>query len=93
MLTSCSSSVILLVLLNLSLCVGPLTAQAQLAVKVPRIGYLGDMPGPFIDAFREGLRELGYIEGQNLAVEYRWAEGHEHRLPSASCKWRRRRWA
>jgi putative ABC transport system substrate-binding protein len=71
----------LLIALAVGLLVAPLAA-AQAPAKIPRIGYLGDMPGPFSDAFREGLRERGYIEGQNLALEYRWAEGHEPRLPT-----------
>jgi putative ABC transport system substrate-binding protein len=82
MLTALRSSALCLVLLSLSLWVEPFTTAAQAPAKLPRIGYLGDMPGPFSDAFREGLRELGYIEGQNLTLEYRWAEGHEHRLPT-----------
>ena len=53
---------------------------------IPVIGYLGsESPGPFapfVDAFRQGLSETGYIEGQNLAIEYRWAEGHYDRLPA-----------
>ena len=44
-----------------------------------RIGVLGDVPAARWDAFREGLRELGWVEGQNLAVEYRWAEGNSER--------------
>jgi putative ABC transport system substrate-binding protein len=52
----------------------------------PVIGYLGsESPGPFapfVDAFRHGLSETGYIEGQNLAIEYRWAEGRYDRLPA-----------
>jgi putative ABC transport system substrate-binding protein len=53
---------------------------------MPVIGYLGsESPGPFapfVDAFRHGLSEAGYIEGQNLAIEYRWAEGRYDRLPA-----------
>src|SRR5580704_18890662 len=53
---------------------------------IPVIGYLGsESPGPFapfVDAFRHGLGETGYIEGQNLAIEYRWAEGGYDRLPA-----------
>ena len=52
---------------------------------IPVIGYLGsESPGPFapfVDAFRHGLSETGYLEGQNLAIEYRWAEGRYDRLP------------
>jgi ABC-type uncharacterized transport system substrate-binding protein len=55
----------------------PLTAVAQPARNVPRVGVLGDhWPGhPFIAAFRQGMRELGYTEGQNIAIEYRYAHG------------------
>ena len=53
---------------------------------MPVIGYLGsespDPFSPFVDAFRHGLSEAGYIEGQNLAIEYRWAEGRYDRLPA-----------
>src|SRR5262245_38953786 len=61
--------------------------EAQQAGKVPRIGYLdstGDpkTPQPSVEAFRQGLRDLGYIEGKNILVEYRYAEGMTDRMPS-----------
>jgi putative tryptophan/tyrosine transport system substrate-binding protein len=63
------------------------SAEAQQPKKIPRIGYVsgsGDAnnPGPFIEAFRQGLRDLGYIEGKNILVEYRYAEGMVDRIPS-----------
>jgi ABC-type uncharacterized transport system substrate-binding protein len=62
-------------------------AQAQQPKKIPRIGYLsgaGDPsnPGPNVEAFRRGLQELGYIEGKNILVEYRYIEGKRDRVPS-----------
>jgi putative tryptophan/tyrosine transport system substrate-binding protein len=61
-------------------------AQAQQAGKVPQIGYLipsGDpsTPRPPVEAFRQGLRELGYIEGKNILVDYRYGEGKQDRIP------------
>jgi putative tryptophan/tyrosine transport system substrate-binding protein len=62
-------------------------AKAQQRGKVPRIGYLsgrGDSStsDPLVEAFRQGLRDLGYIEGKNILVEYRYAEGKVDRIPS-----------
>jgi len=61
------------------------SADAQQTKKVPRIGFLGvTSPSTIsarIDAFRQGLRELGYVEGKNIVIEYRWAEGKFDRLP------------
>jgi putative ABC transport system substrate-binding protein len=57
----------------------PLVA-APPPVARPRIGYLGEMAEPFTDAFRQGLRERGYLEGETIAIEYRWAEGQTDRL-------------
>ena len=58
-------------------------AEAQQPKKVPRIGILrtGSAPDPFVEAFRQGLRDLGYVEGKSIAIEYRWAEGKNERLP------------
>jgi putative ABC transport system substrate-binding protein len=42
---------------------------------------LSDTAQSVVDAFRQGLRELGYVEGQTIAIEYRWAEGEEERFP------------
>ena len=61
-------------------------AEAQQpAGNVPRIGYLstrsGTIDDPRIEAFRQGLREFGYIEGKNIIIEYRYAEGRSERLP------------
>ena len=65
--------------------VWPLAARAQQMGKVPRIGYLGSsspsLEPHFVEAFRQKLRELGHIEGENIAIEYRWAEGQDRRLP------------
>src|SRR6266849_2462023 len=71
-----------IVTLILSMLVAPLTAEAQQATKVYRIGRLhpGSPPDPNVEAFRQGLRDLGYVEGQNLVLEARYAEGHPERL-------------
>ena len=61
----------------------PLVASAQ--QRLPVIGFINSAsPGGFgflVDAFRQGLQETGYVEGQNVAVEYRWAEGQYDRVP------------
>ena len=64
---------------------GPV-AQAQQGKKIPRIGFLSgsrdpSAPSHQVEAFRHGLRELGYIEGKNIIVEYRYAEGRPERMP------------
>ncbi len=72
------------VIATLGLLVAPLAADAQPPMKVPRIGFLsGGLPGgPYVDAFRQGLREIGYVEGQNIAIEYRYGEGKFDQLPA-----------
>jgi putative tryptophan/tyrosine transport system substrate-binding protein len=72
-----------LVALSLSLFIALLASNAQPAAKVARIGYLSPARGagsPFASTFQQGLHELGYVEGQNLVIEYRDAEGRDERL-------------
>jgi putative ABC transport system substrate-binding protein len=76
------------VLTLLALGVAPNLAFAQQSGKVWRIGYLAPGPGPnpFSEAFRDELRSLGYIEGRNLSMEYRYAAGKEERLPELAAE-------
>src|SRR5262249_48182305 len=71
----------------------PLAARAQQAA-VPVVGGLSaEWPNLFSDrlrAFHDGLRETGYVEGRNLAIEYRWAEGRNDRLPALAAELVRR---
>jgi len=67
----------------------PLAAEAQRAGKVPRVGFLSGASrsdSSVLDEFRQGLRELGYVEGQNIAIESRWAEGEYDRLPGLAAE-------
>ncbi|OGA54559.1 MAG: hypothetical protein A3F74_22180 [Betaproteobacteria bacterium RIFCSPLOWO2_12_FULL_62_58] len=60
----------------------PLASFGQQSARVYRIGFLGAGKAPGrIDALRAGLRDLGYVEGKNIMIEYRWAEGSSERLP------------
>src|SRR4029450_13019494 len=76
-----------IVTLTLSLLVTSLAAEAQQLTKVHRIGWLGagrPLSSPsraYVEAFQQSLRDLGYIEGQSIALEYRFAEGKLERLP------------
>ena len=67
-----------------------LPAHGQQPAKVPRIGFLSSLSAAAVsdrvDAFRQGLRELGYVEGKNIVIEYRWAEGKTERLPDLAAE-------
>jgi len=76
--------------LLLALCA---SAAAQQPKKIPRVGYLQAPPAAAVatrtDAFRQGLRELGYFEGKNIVVDWRFGEGIPKRVPEigrASCR-------
>jgi putative tryptophan/tyrosine transport system substrate-binding protein len=73
-----------------ALLAAPLGAEAQSTGKVWQIGFLGSTSpkshGTFLDAFRESLRERGYVEGKNVTIEYRWAESDYGRLPALSAE-------
>jgi putative ABC transport system substrate-binding protein len=63
------------------------SAEAQQPGKIPRIGYISGTgsrsdPGPYVEALRQGLRDLGYIDGKNILIEYRGAEAKLDRIPS-----------
>jgi len=75
------SGKILVWLLTTLLLMTAAPAEAQQPVKIPRIGYLSatgeaNNPGPQVEAFRQGLRDLGYVEGKNILVECRYLEGN-----------------
>ena len=80
----------LLVALGAGALAAPLTSFAQQKVKVWRIGFLGTASASGfaqrVEALRAGLRDLGYVEGKNLVIEFRWAEGKYERLPELAAE-------
>jgi len=74
----------------LALLAAPLAAEAQQPVRAHRIGYLAATGAPaaahLVEAFRQGLRDLGHVEGKNIVIEYRWADGRYERLPDLAAE-------
>ena len=73
-----------MVILIVAALAAPLAAEGQQAGKLPRVGMLANgsaATSPPVDAFRRGLSDFGHVEGQNIALEIRWAEGRFDRLP------------
>jgi putative ABC transport system substrate-binding protein len=69
----------------------PLAVEAQTPAQVPRIGYFWPShplsnTSPRLEAFRQGLRDLGWVEGENTAIEYRWGEGRTERFPALAAE-------
>ena len=80
----------LVVALALGLCAWWVSADAQQPTRIPRVGILSDesssLAAKTFEPFAQGLRDLGYIEGQNIAFEYRYAEGKSDVLPSLAAE-------
>jgi len=85
-----TASQIFIATITLSVLFGPLVTGAQQPGKVYRIGFLGATSpvgyAPQVEAFRAGLRDFGYVEGRNLKIEFRWAEGNYARLPGLAAE-------
>jgi putative ABC transport system substrate-binding protein len=78
------SIVTLILLAALGVLIAPIDGDAQESGKVARVGSLGPRNradgAPYVNAFLQGLRDLGWVEGKNIVIEYRWAEGRSERL-------------
>jgi putative tryptophan/tyrosine transport system substrate-binding protein len=84
------TKIILALIIGAVLLAHTFDAEAQQPTKVPRIGFLSSLSSAAVsarvDAFRQGLRELGYVEGKNIFIEYQWAEGKTERLPDLAAE-------
>ena len=79
----------LIVLLTLGMLIAPRVSAAQQPKNVARVGILFprlSRDAPFLQAFEQRLQALGYVEGHNLAIEFRTAEGHSERLPALAAE-------
>jgi putative ABC transport system substrate-binding protein len=84
-----ASTLVLVVNVMVGLLAAPLAVEAQQAGKAWKIAFLGSSlsgAAPFVQAFQQGLRELGYVEGQNITVERRYSEGMTERLPDLAAE-------
>ena len=85
-----SSTVACLVTFTLSLVMAPLAITAQPREKIPRVAVLEPgshaRPTPCLLPFQQGLRDLGYVEGQTILLDYRYSEGHIDRLPALAAE-------
>ena len=84
-----------MLLATLGIMLGPVESEAPRAGRIFRVGFLGNAPLPValsccIEPFKQELRSLGHAEGEDLAVEYRWAEGGRDRLPALAAELVRR---
>ena len=79
-----------IIVLVFSFAMGGAVVEAQQAGRVPRIGYLSGSPASAVaelnEAFRQGVRELGYVEGKNIVIEWRSGEGKRDRLPALAAE-------
>jgi putative ABC transport system substrate-binding protein len=84
-LIAASRKRLVLAALALALVGGPSPVGAQPTPRLHRIGFLGNsttaLEANLVDPFRQGLRERGYVEGQDVVIEYRWADGKYERFP------------
>jgi len=82
-MTDRRGALVAMLALALALLASALVAEAQEERKVPRIGLIrpGSPPDPYVAAFLRGLRDLGYVDGQTIAIEYRWGRGKTERFP------------
>ena len=84
--------------LALAVLAAPLAADAQQPDRGYRIGYIGTSPlsvptaSRDVEAFRQGLRELGWVDGRNVVIEYRYSAGRSERLPLSPPNWSVSRW-
>ena len=78
----------LVIALGVGTLAAPFSSFAQQQGKVWRVGFLTPTSGPdeMVEAFRAQLRTLGYVEGSNLAIDYRWGAGKEERLPELAAE-------
>src|SRR5712691_11022230 len=78
--------VALILTLAFTLLAAPPAGGAQHAGRIPKIGVLGSEPAPHYDGFAQGLRDLGYLEGQNITIEWRWYGREGERLPDLAAE-------